>query len=247
MHHPTLIRRLAPILLLAAFVLALWTASHHAFQNLAQPPGTLQEPTRALDPSQDNLGSVIALANRGQPPLFHRELGVPRPDVHAFLKHLATAAPQRGWFMHNGTHHDAVIIMPAEELTELEDLTRDPINWVTRENQRITPAQGPNTLNLVTVGLRVHQEGAAAHRLWRFLGILGFIVSAVLTAFVLLVIADQLLDRRRHSRQPSPNPTGATPHRPDPMWEQWLARKKSPQPIQQANPKPALNQQGPPP
>ena len=152
-------------MVLAVVMAILWAASYHAFQNLADSPRTLEGPAKSLDPAEENLGSVLAVANRGNAPLFQRNLSVPHRDVPAFLKHLDTAAPQRGWFVHNGSYHDAVLIMPAEELTDLDELTHDPMGWVKRENERITNARGPTTLNLVTVGLWVHREGEVAHRI----------------------------------------------------------------------------------
>ena len=211
MDSPTLLQRLRLPIVLAVIMVVLWAASYHAFRNLADSPLTIEEPARSLGPSEENLGSVLAVANRGHAPLFQRQLSVPHRDVPAFLNHLDTAAPQRGWFVHNGTYHDAVLIMPAEELTDLDELARNPVGWVKAENQSITSARGPSTLNLITVGLWVNREGEVLHRIWRFIGFVGLVLSGILFTVALMLTVDQVRLHRWHAKHPVRTTPGKYP------------------------------------
>ena len=201
MEQPSLLRRLVIPIALAVVIAVCCAVGHHVITNLAKSDQTLRPPARQIYPASENLGTVLATAQRPGTPLFQREISVSYQDVPNFLAHLSVAAAQRGWFMHNPPHKDAILIMPAQDLSELDALTRDPIGWVTRENERITQARGPQTTNLVTVSIDIHRKGESIARLMRFVGIVTLFCMTLLTLWNIGYTINQVNAHNRVAKQ----------------------------------------------
>ena len=195
--NKTFLQHAVIFLLMAAVTALLHAGSYHAMSHRANKAPTLPAPTRQLDPSPQGLDAVLSAANSDTPALFQRTIRVPYENVTSFLQHLRLAAAQRGWFFYAPQHHDAILVMPAEELSSLDDLTISPTAWVIRQNAQVSQAQGPSSLNLVTVDINIHQDGAQARKTWQVLGIFGFMAAAILTVATIvrpIAIAADLRD-----------------------------------------------------
>ena len=101
--------------------------------------------------SLDHLALLVATAHQyrdEQPP--EKEVSLNRSDLRDFRSHISNAGAQRGWLVQEQNHNTMLLTMPEKDLVELDNMTRDPLAWVSRPHSR-KPATSasPPVVNII--------------------------------------------------------------------------------------------------
>ena len=162
-------RQIHPLVLI---LLALTFATTAIFaHNQAREPGDLPHPA-ATTPSPENLTTVLDVARTNEPPLLNTPITVDHRDRHAFRLHLRSAAFQQGWYIYDRPQGGYGLVLPASELSQVQDLQTDPIRWVLSRTAHPSKAQGPSDLDLVHLHLSISSSSTLTPKLWTILAIL---------------------------------------------------------------------------
>ena len=140
---------LMTLLVLAGLGLFLWHLTIHPQAQLADPgplpPLQVQgiAPFVAVAARHDDCAAVPFTA------VVHQR------DRRNFRIHLDHIAIKRGWYPHR-LGDDQSLVVPEADLHWLHDMERDPIDWVRRRGDDLTPAARPmDAARLVNVSVRV--------------------------------------------------------------------------------------------
>ena len=112
-------------------------------------------------------------------PTMSREIRVPAADAQRFRRHLSDIAAREGWFpVRRGP--GITLTMPESELGLLDEMERDPAQWI-RDNLEGDTAANPPGSDRVRVWLYVEAEGV-----WKNVA-LALLVSVLVAAALILV------------------------------------------------------------
>ena len=88
-------------------------------------------------------------------------------DDSRFRNNLFNIAAQRGWFIHSVDARGISVVAPAEALTQINDVTQNPVKWILTNRDPGLPAQPPaDTSNLVNVRLDIQSQGTGKQSLY---------------------------------------------------------------------------------
>lgn len=147
-------RKRSFILPIAATILTgIFALSTYLVLNHVTKPGNIPPPATAFAPSPENLGAVLAIAQREKDPVMETTLRIPAGDFNHFWEHLKLAAAQEGWYTYRKPYRKNSMVLPAEDLPKLAALKADPLPWVLRRTASGNQPRGPSSLNLISVAL----------------------------------------------------------------------------------------------
>ena len=182
------------ILISAALILAIAISAYssHIFFPRMNKASTMSPPAVQLTPSLENLSPVMAAIEAdSNDETTETSVKIPYENAPNFRKHLETASIQKGWFPYRTSDKGIHLIMPKEDLPEINRIQEDPIGWIAQENTRIDPPRGPSNLDLTSVQVKIDQTGQTAHAAWTILfiaSVLSLLLLAVATGTYWLTI-----------------------------------------------------------
>ena len=136
---------------LAAAGIAITAFSHSTGGDL--PPATA--PNVAPAPKHLQKMMEASLRNKGRPSLIYQAALKPA-DQENFRHHFQAIAPSRGWYPHTPYPGGLSVVLPAEELPELQAATKDPAGWIKSNMATDLTPQDPSSLNLVNVQMHTN-------------------------------------------------------------------------------------------
>ena len=148
---------------------------------------TLPAPGPQVTTSSDHLQTVLATALQHQGnPHVTMTTTIPHIDQQPFQDHLFNIAPQKGWYAHLPSNQTIHVVLPRDDIPELEQLVQDPTGWTLRHLAHPKPSRGPANTDLVNVHLRV--VPTLTDGLYTVLGVLTWML-ALLTGAVTFAFA----------------------------------------------------------
>ena len=179
-------RKRSFILPIAATILTgIFALSTYLVLNHVTKPGNIPPPATAFAPSPENLGAVLAIAQREKDPVMETTLRIPVSNIDHFWEHLKLAAAQEGWYTYRKPYSTNSMVLPAEDLPKLAALKADPLQWVLHRTTSGNQPRGPSSLNLVSTTLVIDTEPAPPLWLAAIIILLGFAtLSSTIVAIV---------------------------------------------------------------
>lgn len=136
-------------LLLAGLGLFLWHLAIHPQAQLADPGPLPPFQTQGIAPF------VAVAAHHNDYAAVPFTAVVHKRDRANFVLHLQHIAVNRGWYPHRAGD-DQSLVVPEADLHLLYDMENDPIDWVRRHGDALTPSTRPtDEAQLVNVTIRV--------------------------------------------------------------------------------------------
>lgn len=122
------------------------------------PEPTLQAPEHKIAPSPNYLTSILATALQEEPIKSNiYRLEIPAEEHERFRMHFKNAGARRGWYTHSPNPIGMRIVLPEQELGQLDEIQADPMGWIEREASRTGPAVGPSSLDLTNATVRIYK------------------------------------------------------------------------------------------
>ena len=111
--------------------------------------------------SPDGLGALAgtAMQHDGRTALT-RTIRMHMRETINFQENFSNIAAQRGWFAHGQEGYAISVVLPEDEMGELDRVSNDPTGWILKNRNPGLEARGPsNTKNLVNVRLKIEADG----------------------------------------------------------------------------------------
>ena len=147
---PMLLTALATAIGISLLWLA-WTVYQSA-------PGTatIPEPGPRINVSPANVDLFLATAlqHRAEPETGHH-ITMAWADIGHFKSNLYNIAYQKGWYAHNSEQWDIKLVLPRQDLPQVDNLLDHPERWVNDQLAHPQPAQPTQSTDLVHIGLDV--------------------------------------------------------------------------------------------
>ena len=159
------------------------------FWNTGRDTGvTLQSPEHLLRTSTEDLSSMVATALQRQRRTTNLyRVKVPGQDNASFRMHFENAAARRGWYTHASSEHRIRVVLPEDELTQLEEIQGDPMGWVQKEAVKKGPAVGPSNLTLANASLTISKAHPRTKQRLAMVG--GILFGTILVGLGTLILA----------------------------------------------------------
>lgn len=178
-----------------------WSLQQAASGASVLPPP--QGPRLNVSPTDAHIILATALQHQTKPHITMTAT-IDDADQEKFQEHLFNIAPQKGWYAHPSPFYDLNIILPRDEIPEVEKLAQDPTGWVLHNLANPKPSTGPSSTDLVNVQL--HVATPIKYLFHVVIGALTWIVAFFTADIPITLVTDRLLTRRR-SKQASPSST----------------------------------------
>ena len=115
-------------------------------------------------------------------PAISRSFPVHVRDRKYLLEHFSNTAAQKGWYVHTHDRRYLQLVMPADQLYELDPFINDPVGWTLSNISPHLPAQGPANIDLINVLLIIDPQHNARYTI----AIIVSLVAGTLTTITAL-------------------------------------------------------------
>ena len=165
---------------------------------------TLQPPEHLLTTSTEDLSSMVATAlQRPERTTNLYRAKVPGQDNASFRLHFENAAARRGWYTHASNEHRIRVVLPEDELSQLEELQDDPMGWVRKEAAKAGPAVGPSSLTLTNASLSISKAHPRTRQRLAMVG--GILFGTILVGLGMLILATGIATHLEGRLRPGAN------------------------------------------
>ena len=187
---------------LIAAVLMLVAAKTYQFQDHFFQPRLLPAAGSPVLQAPEGLGILAGTAlQHNMYTRLTKTIRLHERESQNFEENFFNIAAQRGWFAHSSDHQRFTLVLPQDELPELDMASANPTGWILEHRKPGLAARGPSdTTNLINVRIDVETTGKEwFHILSGTTALLTF--GSLFTGFYALFLTWELASQRMQKEE----------------------------------------------